>query len=510
MSSASSSLRLSSGKGGAEASNAVCNSTIETAFSPENYHEFDKNLRRETEKAYLWAATKKYAEKSPALAGCTIESCLADDSGMPVPESEQFLEYFSNVNARREMTKYNVEFEIAPVRVGEDAFADMYESLENNRRAASRCADMVGARASLFGILPSFTETHFSSDMITDVLHFRTLERQLRMLNKNRPFLVNIGYGEGIYFEADNLGVEGAANSLQIRLSVEEPLSAAFYNAAQLVSFIMVGACANSPFLMGRRLWEETRVPLFEQIMYERYVGKNADTLQFGRRCGDVFGHDYLKGSILDLFGVNCGMSAVLPTVHDTPVAAMTHLILHNRDILRWNRPIMEFDEDKNPSLYIESRVTPAGPTTIDMTANVAFFVGLVYYFHRDFLEEHEDIAKKNMPLSNVRRNFYRAARDGFSAEIFWLGKSINLREFILKWAMQYAFEGLQLAGIAHEEAKFWLRIINQRTQRGQNGSVWQRRYVAVNGGDEQGMRDMVRAYRDKQEEGDPVHTWKL
>ena len=166
MSSALSSLRLSPGKGGAEASNAVCNSTIETAFSPENYHEFDKNLRRETEKAYLWAATKKYAEKSPALAGCTIESCLADDSGMPVPESEQFLEYFSNVNARREMTKYNVEFEIAPVRVGEDAFADMYESLENNRRAASRCADMVGARASLFGILPSFTETHFSSDTV--------------------------------------------------------------------------------------------------------------------------------------------------------------------------------------------------------------------------------------------------------------------------------------------------------------------------------------------------------
>ena len=502
-------IRLSSGKGGAEASKAVPNSSIETAFSPENYHEFDKNLRDETEKAFLWGASRKYVVKEPALAGCTIESCLADDTGTPVPESDQFLEYFSNINARHEMTKYNVEFEIAPVQVDEDAFTDMYESLENNRQAASRCADMMGARAAMFGILPSFTEAHFSSDMITDTLHFRTLERQLRMLNKNRPFLVNIGYGEGINFEADNLGVEGAANSLQIRLSVEEPLSAAFYNAAQLVSFIMVGACANSPFMMGRQLWEETRVPLFEQIMYERYVGKNAETLQHGRRCGDVFGQDYLSGSMLDLFGANYAMSTVLPVVHSVPVEQMTHLILHNRDILRWNRPLMEIDEDGNPCLYVENRVAPAGPTTIDMTANVAFFIGLVYYFHRDFLDEHEDIAKKNMPLSNARKNFYRAAKDGFSAEIVWLGKSINLREFILKWAIQYAFEGLQLAGVGYEESKFWLRIINQRTRRGQNGSVWQRRYVSVNGGGEQGMRDMVLAYRDNQEEGQPVHTWK-
>ena len=40
-----------------------------------------------------------------------------------------------------------------------------------------------------------------------------------------------------------------------------------YYNAAVLVSGPMVAAAANSPYLFGRDLWDETRIPLFEQAV---------------------------------------------------------------------------------------------------------------------------------------------------------------------------------------------------------------------------------------------------
>ena len=483
---------------------------MESVFGTEEYAAFDAKLRTETEMARGWGELKKYATMSPLTLGCEVESCLTDSTGCPTPEAATFLEYFSSNNGYHEMAKFNVEFEISPVEINGTAFTEMYETLENNRLHTARCADMVDAHVMLFGILPSLRAADFSSDMISDRLHFRTLEKQLRALNKDRPFVVNIGYGDGLRFDADNLSIEGAATSLQVHLGVSEPKSAAFYNAAQMISAIMVGVCANSPFFMGKRLWAETRIPLFEQIMYERFVGQNAQPLSFGRQCNDIFGNGYLKNSLVELFTDNYeNMSAVLPIVRETPPEKMLHLILHNRDILRWNRPVIGFIGDK-PFLRIEHRAIPSGPTTADMTANMALFVGLVYHFHHAFTGATAEKTISHMPFETVRENFYRAARDGLSAEIFWLGNHHNLRSFVLEKGLEYAKRGLRAAGVEEYEIAQWLTIIEERVSSSQNGSAWQQRYVAKNGNDEQSMREMVRVYWQNQEGGVPVHRWQV
>ncbi|MGI9298502.1 MAG: hypothetical protein ACR2QC_11495 [Gammaproteobacteria bacterium] len=484
---------------------------VESAFSSEEYEAFDAKLRDETQMARSWGAGGRFPRASaPPTLGCEVESCLAGADGLPAPESANFMEYFSNDNGYYEMTKYNVEFEIAPCALGGAPFSEMYDALEHTRRHAARCADMVGANAILCGILPSFAAAHFSADMITDRLHFRTLEKQLRKLNCGRPFAVNIGYGDGLRFEADNLSVEGAATSLQIHLSVAETESAAFYNAAQIAAAVTVGVAANSPFFMGKQLWAETRVPLFEQIMYERFVGQNARTLPYGRRCDDIFGGDYLRGTLLELFSENhARMPAVLPIARDTPPEKMMHLILHNRDILRWNRPVLGFSNGR-PFLRIEHRAMSSGPTTADMTANMALFVGLACHLHRAFVGATAEKTIARMPFETARDNFYRAARDGLDADIVWLGESRNLREFVAERALEYAKRGLRDFGVDEADLLHWLDIIERRVRTGQNGSIWQRRYAAKHGGDETGMRRMVAAYLQKQEEGAPVHTWTI
>lgn len=482
---------------------------VESAFSPGDYEAFDAKLQAETDMARAWGAGGHYAKKATTL-GCEVESCLARADGVPAPESENFLQYFASNNGYYEMTKYNVEFEIEPCALAGESFTEMYNTLEHTRRHAARCADMVGAHAMLCGILPSFTEAHFSSDMITNRLHFRTLEKQLRKLNRERSFSVNIGYGDGLRFEADNLSVEGAATSLQIHLTVDEPVSAAFYNAAQIAAAVTVGVAANSPFFMGKQLWAETRVPLFEQIMYERFVGQNAQTLPHGRRCDDIFGSGYLSETMLELFSENyTQMPAVLPIVRDTPPEKMMHLILHNRDILRWNRPVLGFVKGK-PFLRIEHRAAPSGPTTADMTANMALFVGLVCHLHRAFMGATAEKTIAAMPFEVARENFYHAARDGLAANIVWLGKSIKLQDFVLKQGLDFAKRGLRDFGVDEADLLQWLQIIERRVVSSQNGSVWQRRYIAKHGGGEAGIRRMVAAYMLKQEEGEPVHLWTV
>ena len=503
-------LKLGGGaRSGTGASYREAERAEESAFEAGDYHNFDTHLGEETRMAMAWAGEGNFRSFSPPTVGCEVESCLMDGDGAPLPESAQFLQYFSNDNGYYEMSKYNVEFEIDPVRLDGTPFSALCDSLENNRLHASRCADLIEARVASFGILPSLTQAHFTPEMLADRRHFQDLGNQLQKLGGNRPFKVNIGHGDGVCFESDSLSIEGASSSLQIHMSVSEEESAAVYNAAQTVSAMMTALCANSPFLTGRRLWMETRVPLFEQIMYERFGGRNAPR-EYGRRFGEIFGGDYLGRSVMELFAANyANFPSVLPIVREEPADKMMHLILHNRDILRWNRPILDFFNGR-PFLRIENRTASPGPTSADMTANIAFYTGLVLHLRLAFAGEMAEKTKRSMPFADIRDNFYRAARDGLDADVKWLGQERNLRELILKEGMSYARRGLREAGVDDGEIAEWLDIVEQRARGGQTGAEWQIRHIAQHGGGEEGMRQMAVAYWGRQEAGRPVHTWEV
>src|SRR2546423_15594522 len=51
--------------------------------------------------------------------------------------------------------------------------------------------------------------------------------------------------------------------SFQIHLQVDPQNFACAYNLAQMVTAPVLAAAVNSPLLLGRRLWQETRVGLF-------------------------------------------------------------------------------------------------------------------------------------------------------------------------------------------------------------------------------------------------------
>ena len=72
----------------------------------------------------------------------------------------------------------------------------------------------------------------------------------------------------------------------------------------------MVAISANSPYLFGKDLWDETRIPLFEQSVEIGGPGKR-------RVC---FGYGYLQQSLMECFAENLAeYPALLPLVDECP-----------------------------------------------------------------------------------------------------------------------------------------------------------------------------------------------
>ncbi len=101
----------------------------------------------------------------------------------------------------------------------------------------------------------------------------------------------------------------------------------------------MVAASANSPGLFGKRLWDESRIPIFEQSID---VGASDLT----RRV--TFGVRYLQQSPLEAFEANFKRYPVmLPQLMDENLQELPHLQLNNGTIWRWNRPLLGFQNGR-------------------------------------------------------------------------------------------------------------------------------------------------------------------
>jgi len=260
----------------------------------------------------------------------------------------------------------------------------------------------------------------------------------------------------------------------------------------------MVAACANSPFLFGKELWEETRIPLFEQAI-------GLQTAEDGHPSQRVtFGTDYVRDSLFECFEENrTAYPVLLPALLDEAQDRIPHLRLHNGTIWRWNRPLIGFNAQGQPHLRIEHRVVPSGPTVRDCIANAAFFCGLLHE-----LGTTATPAEDQLEFADARSNFYAAARQGLDARIKWLdGEILPIKQLLLETLIPAAgkrLEKLEIDGANIEEA---MTIIRERVASGRNGSWWQRAYRARHQCD---MNELTRAYLVNQQSGTAVHQWAL
>ena len=266
---------------------------------------------------------------------------------------------------------------------------------------------------------------------------------------------------------------EAACTSTQLHTQVSPDNFAAYWNASQAISGIQLAIGANSPYLLGKELWRETRIPLFEQATDTR----GEELKEQGVRPRVWFGERWIT-SIFDLFEENVRyFPALLPITDDedplevlesggTP--SLSELKLHNGTIYRWNRPVYDV-VDGVPHLRVENRVLAAGPTVIDTMANAAFYFGLT----RTLAEDDRPLWSR-MSFSAAEENFHVGAQHGIDARVYWPGVGeVDATELVLRRLLPMAHEGLGRWGVESDEATRLLSIIEQRCILHRNGASW-------------------------------------
>jgi len=458
-----------------------------------DFHRFDRLIDREMEVLHQWFEEKLFSSRR-AIGGLELEAWIVGEDGNPLPINEELLERVNSPDVVPELSRFNIEFNVEPQPLVGRGLELLESELDRTWKACDRIAGEMGASVVAIGTLPTVTEQLLSLRNVSRSLRYQALNEQVLRLRQGRPIRLDIEGKEQLRTEHADVMLEAGTTSFQLHLQVPLAEAVRFYNAAVILSAPLVAVAANSPLLFDKVLWDETRIPLFEQAVD---VGG-------GKFSRVTFGSGYAERSLEECFVENREHYPImLPLAMDDVSERLAHVRLHNGTIWRWNRALIGFDGPGEPHLRIEQRVPAAGPTTIDMAANMAFYYGLA-----------QALATASIPpetrllFNTARANFYLAAKYGLDAEVVWLDKQpLTIRDLVLRQLLPLAGEGLAHLGVAGDITSRLLGTIEARVSTGINGAVWQRRFIERHG---RNMGLLTREYRERQRTGIPVHAWDL
>ncbi|MDH5393386.1 MAG: glutamate-cysteine ligase family protein [Gammaproteobacteria bacterium] len=466
-------------------------------FDNSDFDLFAIKLKNETELLRQWFAESRF-ESDKLMAGLELEACLVDSNFRPAAVNETFFETADSDYLTPELAKFNIELNVDALPLNTGVLTGLRQSLQQHWHNCRRAAQLMATDVIAVGILPTLTDADLSTENMSKMVRYEALNEQVLSKRKGKPLRLNIVGKENLQSLHYDVMLESAATSLQIHLQVPQEKAVAYYNASVFVSAFTVAAAANSPFLFGKSLWEESRIPLFEQAV----ESGGFDAAANGPLHRVSFGSDYCRQSLMECFDENLKhFPVLLPMNFATAPQALQHLRLHNGTIWRWNRPIIGFNDKHEPHLRIEHRVMPAGPTITDQLANIALYYGLVNYF-----AEQDTVKSEMKAFSTAKDNFYNAARFGLKASVKWSdGNSYSLQKLFKEVLLDYAALGLRKLGVDKKDSDFYLHVIKQRVASGRTGSNWQQMFVRRYGKD---MRLMTQQYFIRQNSDKAVHQW--
>jgi hypothetical protein len=451
--------------------------------------------------------------------GVELELALVDAAMEPAMLNHAVLDRSASDLLTTELGRWNLEINLPPRTLPGAAACRLEDDVVASIGCARRSAAVVGATPVTIGILPTLGAEHLDSDQLTDDPRYDLLNRQM-VDARGEPFRLDIsaprsdGTDERLVLDVDSIAPEAACTSLQLHLQLTPETFPPYWNAAQAVAGVQVALAANSPFLLGHRLWAETRVPLFEQAVDVRPV----ELRNQGVRPRVWFG-DRWASSITDLFEENVRyFPALLPMVDDEdPLTALDagqapqlhELRLHSGTVWRWNRPVYDV-ADGVAHLRLENRVLPAGPTAIDAVANAMFFYGLVRA-----LVDSEHPPWRSMTFDAAHDNFVAGAQHGLDAQQYWPGEgTVPVDRLVLDRLLPLARQGLLAYDVDPAVAERYLAVIEARCRTGCTGASWQTQMVASlekNGCPRPvAMRRMLERYVTHMSANIPVHAWPV
>jgi CBS domain-containing protein/gamma-glutamylcysteine synthetase len=445
--------------------------------------------------------------------GAEQEMFLLDRLMRPAPVALDVLKNANDHRLTTEIGKFNLEANLSPRPLAGRGLREMEEELLELVAIARSAAQGCDAEVLLTGILPTIRQSDLTLDNLTPIPRYHELNRAMSQL-RGGAFNIHIKGLDELHITHDNVMFEACCCSFQVHLQVGPEEFARFYNLAQAISAPLLAVAANSPLLIGHRLWHETRVALFQHSTDERSSARQARS----HPPRVSFGEGWIKDSVIEIFREEIARFRVLLTreIDENPFDSLARgelpqlaaLRLHNGTVWRWNRPCYGVS-DGVAHLRIEHRSMASGPSIIDEMANAAFFFGLMAALPSEYGE-----IEKLMTFDDAKSNFFAAARHGLKAQLAWVGgRDQPASTLILEHLLPMAREGLKQAGVDAEDRDRYLDVIEERVRGDQTGALWSLRSLAAMdqlGTREMRLRALTEAMLEQQRSEAPVSSWAL
>jgi CBS domain-containing protein len=445
--------------------------------------------------------------------GAEQEMFLVDRAWKPATLAREILEVIDDPRFTHELGLFNLEANLSPRRLGGDCLRQLEAEAQDLYRHARETAARFDCDIALVGILPTLTKANLGLDSMVPSPRYHALNDAICAL-RGSDFEFTINGIDQLSVRHNNVMLEACNTSFQVHFQVSPENFAKNYNIAQTITAPLLAAAVNSPVLLGKRLWHETRIAVFEYSIDSR-----SNLFQErGLKPRVHFGDRWLEESVTEIFKEDIARFRIVLTteteedplgmIERGEVPKLNALRLHNGTVYRWNRPCYGVN-DNVPHLRIENRVIPSGPTILDEVANAAFFYGMMAG-----LTEHVKDVRELMSFGEVKANFLAAAREGIRAQMNWFNDThLPAKQLVLEQLIPLAREGLQEEGIDNDDIDRYLGILHDRVTMRRTGARWA--LESLEGMDststtDQRMRCLVASMVEQQSSGKPISEWEL
>ena len=446
--------------------------------------------------------------------GAEQEMFLVDRNLRPAPLSLEVLDLAKEPRLTTEIARFNLEANLSPLRLTGRCFYQMEQELTQLLSLVRKSAGELDADVLLSGILPTLRKSDLTLENLAPIPRYSQLNQGVIGL-RGGPFSIHIKGLDEVHLTHDNIMMESCNTSFQVHFQTSPAEFATHYNLAQAITAPVLAAAVNSPLLFGHRLWQETRIALFQHSTDAR----SGAQLARSQPTRVSFGDKWVENSVIELF--HDQISRFRPIMITKPdedpwrllargeTPLLSALRMHNGTVWRWNRACYGVS-DGIPHLRIENRALPSGPTVADEIANTAFFVGLMAAGP----EEYGDIAKR-LSFDDAKGNFFSAARHGLNAQFRWVdGENVSAASLILNKLLPLARAGLSHANVEANDIDKYLGVVEERVRSGQTGSQWMLQSWSalntINESNDVRARVLTSNLLARQKEGKPVHDWEL
>ncbi len=452
-------------------------------------------------------------EKGVQRVGAEQEMCLVDKNFRPSCNALKVLDKINDAHYTTELALFNLEINLDPLELKNDCFSQIDKELSRLISLGDAVANEIDeTKIILTGILPTLRKRDMVFKNITPFQRYKVLNKILKDI-RGDDFMLKIKGVDELIINHKSILFEACNTSFQVHLQIPVKEMVDKYNWAQAIAGPVLSISANSPLLLGRELWSETRIALFQQSVDLR----NKSYLLREQKPRVSFGSSWIKKSIIELYQDDIVRYTPLLTtdlkedaiakLKKGEIPKLEAIGIHNGTIYRWNR-MCYGQNDGVPHMRIENRYIPAGPTVKDEVANAMFWIGVM----QGMPDKYKHLSEST-PFNEVKGNFVNAARTGINTYFNWFGRGISARRLILEELIPIAREGLIKSQIDKKDIDTYLAIIEKRADTRHTGAQWLKhsnRILKTKMTKDIANATLTAHLYKNQKSGRPVHEWEI